>query len=209
MHCVQNTVAMSKGASVWLAGHSQGSAMALLAGKNMTKMGYFLETYLFNPPFFSVPIEAIKNEKVKLGIRITSSVFKAGLSLAVNGCQQHNNEAQEHNPFVVLSSWFPHLFVNPNDPICSEYIGYFKHRKKMEKFGVGKLERLATKNSTRSLISSVLEMNSGASEAPRLHLLPSAYLTINKDGKISDFKKAHGLHQWWNPSFHCETMPYT
>ena len=79
----------------------------------------------------------------------------------------------------------------------------------MEKFGVGKLERLATKNSTRSLISSVLGMNSGASEAPRLHLLPSAYLTINKDCKISDFKKAHGLHQWWNPSFHCETMPYT
>ncbi|GMY07516.1 GDSL esterase/lipase At4g10955-like isoform X2 [Fagus crenata] len=199
MHCVQNTVAMSKGASVWLAGHSQGSAMALLAGKNMTKMGYFLETYLFNPPFFSVPIEAIKNEKVKLGIRITSSVFKAGLSLAVNA----------HDPFVVLSSWFPHLFVNPNDPICSEYIGYFKHRKKMEKFGVGKLERLATKNSTRSLISSVLGMNSANSEAPRLHLLPSAYLTINKDGQMSDFKKAHGLHQWWNPSFHCETMPYT
>ncbi|XP_065633923.1 GDSL esterase/lipase At4g10955-like [Quercus suber] len=67
MHCVHNTVALSRGASVWLAGHSLGSAMALLVGKNMAKIGYFLETYLFNPPFLSLPIEGgFKNETLKI-----------------------------------------------------------------------------------------------------------------------------------------------
>ncbi|XP_075649826.1 GDSL esterase/lipase At4g10955-like [Castanea sativa] len=60
---VRILVTMSGGARVWLAGHSLGSAMALLVGKNMAKMGDFLETYLFNPPFLSFPKERLKNEK--------------------------------------------------------------------------------------------------------------------------------------------------
>ncbi|KAK4485356.1 hypothetical protein RD792_007995 [Penstemon davidsonii] len=43
-------------------------------------------------------------------------------------------KAQEIDPFIVLSSWIPYLFINPNDPICSEYVGYFEH---MEKIGDG------------------------------------------------------------------------
>ncbi|KAM3681947.1 hypothetical protein ACB098_12G036300 [Castanea mollissima] len=203
MHYIHNIVASSKGASVWLAGHSLGSAMALLAGKNMAKIGYFLETYLLNPPFLSIPIEGgFKDERVKLGIRFASSVVKAGLSLTVNGSQHH--KAQSHDPFVVLSAWVPYLFVNPADPICSEYIGYFEHRKKMEEIGVGKLEKVATRNSMRNLLSSALRMDSGL-EA--LHLLPSAYLTINR-GQFPDFKCAHGIHQWWNPYFPCQSMLY-
>ncbi|XP_030933267.1 GDSL esterase/lipase At4g10955-like [Quercus lobata] len=203
MHCVHNTVALSRGASVWLTGHSLGSAMALLVGKNMAKIGYFLETYLFNPPFLSLPIEGgFKNETLKLGIRFANSVVKAGLMVAVKG--RKHRKAQAYDPFVVLSPWVPYLFVNPDDPICSEYIGYFEHRRKMEEIGVGKIERLATKNSMRNLFSSVLGINSGA-EA--LHLLPSAYLTVNR-GRLSDFYGAHGLQQWWNPYFPCEAMFY-
>ncbi|KAM4076085.1 hypothetical protein ACJW30_12G037300 [Castanea mollissima] len=201
---------VDEGARVWLAGHSLGSAMALLAGKEMAKMGHLLETFLFNPPFFSFPLEgAIKDERVKFRIRCATSVFKTGLTalnVVVNG-------GQADDPFAVLSTWVPYLFVNPDDPICSEYIGYFEHRKKMEEKGVGIFEMVATKNSTRNLCLSVLGMDSGSEP---LHLLPSADLTINRgqfpdiEGVFAAFKKfrrAHGLQQWWS-SFPYESMRY-
>nr|POF18868.1 gdsl esterase/lipase [Quercus suber] len=128
MDCV--LVTMSGGARVWLTGHSLGSAMALLAGKNMANMGYILDqTYLFNPSFFSFPKEAaIKDEIARFVIRCASSIVTlvgVGLSGAINGRQHHDTE--EYEPFnVPLSSWIPYLFVNPHDPICSEYIGYFE-----------------------------------------------------------------------------------
>ncbi|KAK7846146.1 gdsl esterase/lipase [Quercus suber] len=138
MHCVHNTVSLSRGASMWLTGHSLGSAMALLVGKNMAKIGYFLETRGGG----GVVGEGFKNETLKLGIRFANSVVKAGLMVSVKG--RKHRKAQAYDPFVVLSPWVPYLFVNPDDPICSEYIGYFEHRKKMEEIGVRRIERLAT-----------------------------------------------------------------
>ncbi|KAB1205067.1 hypothetical protein CJ030_MR7G016711 [Morella rubra] len=133
---VQNTVALAGAANVWLAGHSLGSAMALLAGKSMAKMGCFLETYLFNPPFLSVPIEWIEDNRVKHGIRFTRSFLKAGLTIALNGCRFLKHP--ELDTFVGLSQWIPYLFVNPNDHFCSDYIGYFEQRKKMNENGAGR-----------------------------------------------------------------------
>ena len=75
MQAVRNMVASVGSSNVWLAGHSLGSAMALLAGKTMAKTGIFLESFLFNSPFLSAPIEIIKDKKVKHGIRIASSVL--------------------------------------------------------------------------------------------------------------------------------------
>uniref|UniRef100_A0A7N2MHC7 Uncharacterized protein n=1 Tax=Quercus lobata TaxID=97700 RepID=A0A7N2MHC7_QUELO len=192
MDCV--LVTMSGGARVWLAGHSPGSAMALLAGKNMAKMGYFLETYLFNPPFLYFPMEAaIKDTIVKFVIRCAGSVVSAGLSRDVNGCQHH--ETEDHESFnVPLSSWIPYLFVNPHYPICSEYIGYFEQRKKMRAKILGGVDRFLTKSC----------MDSGSEP---LNLIPSADLTINRcqltefQGpfcKYKKFKRAHGIQQWWN-----------
>lgn len=198
MQSVQNMVAFAGAANVWLAGHSLGSAVALLAGKNMTKMGCFLETYLFNPPFLSIPLQRINNETVKHGIRFAGSVVKAGLTIAVKGRQK----SRKDDPFVLLSPWIPYLFVNPVDHICSEYIGYFEHRKKMEEIGAGKIERLATQNSMRNLFAGAVGKDSEA-----LHLLPSAYLTTNLD-QSPDFKRAHGIHQWWNPYFHSQSTLY-
>ena len=201
MDYVQKMV--DEGARVWLAGHSLGSAMALLAGKNMAKTGCFLETYLFNPPFYSVPIDgAIKSEDLKFVYRCSKSVLKvalAGISRAVNG-------AESHEPFVELSSWVPNLFVNPNDPICFEYIGYFAHRKKMEESGLGLIERIATKKSIKSLCSSVVAK---ASRLEPLHLPHSAYLIINMspfldDDKGQNFRTYHELQQWWK-CFACES----
>ncbi|KAL9432845.1 hypothetical protein AB3S75_027793 [Citrus x aurantiifolia] len=192
MQAIQNVISLVGAANIWLAGHSLGSAIALLAGKNMTKMGYPMETYLFNPPFPSAPIERINNEKVKHGIRIASSVVKAGFAVAKKG---QNQRSQKDDSFYALSEWVPGLFVNPADHICSEYIGYFEHRKKMEKIGGSKIERLATQYSIGSMISGVF---GGDSET--WHLLPSANLTINLS-HCPDFKRAHGIHQWWDPNF--------
>ncbi|KAG8381149.1 hypothetical protein BUALT_Bualt06G0092400 [Buddleja alternifolia] len=176
--------------NVWLAGHSLGSSIALLIGRYMAKtMSAHLESYLLNPPFTSPPIERIKNEKVKLGLRFANSVVTAGLAMATGG--GHNSKAPENDPFTVLSSWIPYLFLNPGDMICSEYIGYFDHREKMESIGAGKIGRLATKHSIGSIVSGATRKDYEA-----VHLIPSAYLTINSSPS-QNFKEAHGIHQWW------------
>lgn len=103
---------------------------------------------------------------MKFVIRCASSVVSAGLSRDVNGRQHH--ETVEHEPFnVPLSSWIPYLFVNPHDPICSEYIGYFEQRKKTRAKRLGGVDRFLTKSC----------MDSGSEP---LHLIPSADLTINR-----------------------------
>ncbi|KAF3488540.1 hypothetical protein F2Q69_00056426 [Brassica cretica] len=43
--------------SVWLAGHSLGAGIALVAGKNMARSGSPLKTYAFNPPHSDFPVE--------------------------------------------------------------------------------------------------------------------------------------------------------
>lgn len=197
---VQNVVSASGSSNIWLAGHSLGSAMATVAGKNMVKSGKFLETFLFNPPFFSAPIERIKDKKVKHGLRIATSVITAGLSLVLKAKQER---PILQDSFAILSSWFPCLFVNPNDHICSEYIGYFQHRKNMEEIGADIIERLATQNSIGDMF-----LNAFGRESESLHLFPSANLTINLSPS-PDFKSAHGIHQWWQPDLHLQTREYS
>ncbi|KAK3000292.1 hypothetical protein RJ639_020992 [Escallonia herrerae] len=188
MQAVQNMVTLAGAANTWLAGHSLGSAIALLAGRNMVKMGCHLESYLFNPPFISAPVERIKHENLKHGVRFLSSAITAGLAVAVNGRGQ---SSKTRYPFAALSTWIPYLFVNPSDPICSEYVGYFEHREKMVNIGAGAIGRLATQNSVASLLSGAL-----GQEMEPSHLLPSAYMTINRC-PCSDIKQAHGIQQWW------------
>ncbi|KAD3641448.1 hypothetical protein E3N88_30672 [Mikania micrantha] len=190
--------------NIWLAGHSLGSAMAMLAGKNMGRNGVFLESHLFNPPFVSPPIETIKNKKVKHGIRIASSFVTAGLAVAVKlkkNHQQRNNAS--NNMFSNLASWVPCLYVNPRDHICSEYIGYFQHRRKMEDIGAGGVERLASQHSIAGLFMDAI----GKESHEPLHLLPSANLTVNLSCS-RDLKEAHGIHQWWKCDQQLESRTY-
>ncbi|KAJ0048302.1 hypothetical protein Pint_14915 [Pistacia integerrima] len=204
MQAVRNMVASVGNSNVWLAGHSLGSAMAMLAGKTMAKAGVLLEAFLFNPPFLSAPIERIKDKKVKHGLRIAGSVITAGLALAVNVKKsQHNTRSATEDPFVALAAWVPRLFVNPADHICSEYVGYFEHRKKMEEIGAGGIERLATKHSLGGLF-----MNAMGKESEPLHLIASANLTVNATPS-RDFKQAHGIHQWWKSDLHLQSKFYT
>ncbi|CAL5437721.1 unnamed protein product [Camellia sinensis] len=200
MQAVRNTVAEFGNSNIWLAGHSLGAAMAMLAGKTMAKMGVFLEAFLFNPPYLSAPIERIKDEKVKHGIRIASSFLAAGLTVALRARHQKN---LSEDPFVALSAWVPCLFVHPGDHICSEYVGYFEHRKKMEEIGAGEVERLATQNSFGGLLMSAMGKES---EEP-LHLIPSANLVVNLI-PAQDFKEAHGIHQWWRHDLDSHSKVY-
>lgn len=204
MQAVRNMVAAVGDSNVWLAGHSLGSAVALLAGKTMAKSRNFLESFLFNPPFLSAPIERIKDRNVKHGIRFAGSVITAGLAFAMKG--KNNNKNRSEDPFVSLSTWVPLLFVNPGDNICSEYIGYFDHRQRMEEMGAGAIERLATQHSLGGLFMSAVGKEAGPAAEP-LHLIPSANLTKNLTPS-HDFKEAHGIHQWWRDDRNLQSKVY-
>ncbi|KAJ8764943.1 hypothetical protein K2173_010408 [Erythroxylum novogranatense] len=199
IQAVQNAVATFGESNVWLAGHSLGAALALLAGKTMAKRGIFLQTFLFNSPFFSAPLEIIKDKRVKKGIRIASSVIKAGIALASKKNYQNSRSV---DPFAALSEWIPYIFVNPRDHICSGYIGYFEHRKTMDDIGMGAIEKLATQHSLASLLMSAV----GKDSEP-LHLIPSANLVVNMS-LAPHFKEAHGIHQWWRPDLTLQCQAY-
>jgi hypothetical protein len=200
---VQSFVTEVGHSNVWLAGHSLGSAIAMLAGKTMAKSGIFLESFLFNPPFISVPIERfIEDERLKRVIRIAKSGITAGLTVATKTKHQRKTEEDQ---FVALSPWVPRLFVNPGDFICTEYIGYFEQRKDMEEIGAGGIGRLATQNSIGGVLRNAFRKGKEYSEP--LHLIPSASLTINLSPS-QDFKQAHGLKQWWSPDLKLQSKLY-
>ncbi|GAB4826221.1 hypothetical protein Ancab_009086 [Ancistrocladus abbreviatus] len=142
LETVQNMVVSAGPGAISLVGHSQGSAIALQIGRDLAKEGFYIDTCLFNPPYASLPIEKLKDESLKNGIRITKSIVAAGLTIAVRNIAERPSQ-QEHETFLRLSSWTPYLFVNPKDPISLEYIGYFEHEEKMIAMGLGRIERLA------------------------------------------------------------------
>ncbi|KAL8095740.1 GDSL esterase/lipase At4g10955-like [Apium graveolens] len=182
--------------NVWLAGHSLGSAIALTVGRKTVKMGFHLETHLFNPPFTSLRIALdliTKNKILKHGARIMASALKVGLSVSLKG-----HHRTDDNHFGVLSSWTPYLYVNPRDPICSEYIPYFRHRKTMKYIGASRIGKCATQISLGGIITSCALGYS----TETYHLIPTAYLVINKNENTD----AHALAQWWTQSTDWESM---
>ncbi|KAJ3684826.1 hypothetical protein LUZ61_013990 [Rhynchospora tenuis] len=182
---------------MWLAGHSLGSAIAILAAKSMAKLKVYMKSFLFNPPFVSAPIEMIKDTKVKAGIRIANSFVTAGVASVLKKHSQRSKDS-----FDMLALWVPQLYVNHADKICSEYIGYFEHRKKMEEIGAKGTGKTATKNSVRDLVLNVF----GNGSEP-LHLFPSAILNVNWCHS-PDFKTAHGIHQWWRQDLNLDSRDY-
>lgn len=203
IQAVENMVAKHGHSNMWLAGHSLGAAIALQVGKDLARKEHFLETYLFNPPFPITPIERlIRSQRLKDSLRYARSLITARLASAVKRRESLDVDDQDDASFAKLSSWIPQLFVNPSDPLCSEYIGYFEHREKMVAMGAAPIERVASQNSLVSLVSWAI----GKSIEPT-HLIPSAYLAINRSASDQgSFKQAHGLNQWWKPNqdFDCE-----
>ena len=129
-------------------------------------------------------------------------MITAGLTFAMKA-KASQQRGQSEDPFEALSAWIPCLFVNPADHICSEYIGYFEHRKKMDEIGAGAIERLATQNSIGGLFLKAI-----GRESEPMHLLPSANLTINITPS-RDLKEAHGIHQWWRDDLQLQSKLYS
>ncbi|KAL0329941.1 UNVERIFIED_CONTAM: GDSL esterase/lipase [Sesamum radiatum] len=194
LQAVQRVVAEYGSSNVWVAGHSQGAAMGMLAGKCMAKTGDFLEAFLFNPPFVSPPIGRVKGH----GVRLARSVITAGLLK-----MKHRSGSSS----AALSAWQPRLFVNRADWICAEYIGYFEHREWMEKIGAGEIERMTSQHSVSGLLVHGIasKMGKPSSEEP-LHLIPSASLTVNHSPVRR--RNAHGIKQWWGPDLLLESKIY-
>lgn len=197
---VQNLISEVRSLNIWLAGHSLGSAIATITGKNLAKSGIFLDAFLFNPPFFSAPIEMIRDAKIKSRIQMSGSLIRAGLSVVLKA---EKLLPDRDDSFAVLSSWVPCLFVNPSDHICSGYIDYFQRRRNMEEIGAGNIQRLATQNSIRCLFLSAI-----GKESDPYHLLPSANLTVNSSSAEESLMEAHALHQWWKLDMHLQTARY-
>ncbi|XP_019200250.1 PREDICTED: GDSL esterase/lipase At4g10955-like [Ipomoea nil] len=203
LQAVQVAVSKVGAKDVWLAGYSLGSAIALLVGRNMVlKMGHHLETYLFNPPFVSLPVHIIKNEKLRHGLRLAHTVIKAGMAVAMSTVVQNKKIAEDDEAFTLLFPWIPYLFINPSDPICAEYLDYFKDRETTVAAGAGEIGRFAARNSVRSMIMSA----SGKDSEPS-HLIPSAHLTINLNHS-PDLMAAHKLSQWWRPDLELDYKLY-
>ena len=137
------------------------------------------------------------------------SFVKASLSRSGKGHRHH--VAQAHEAFVALSNWVPHLFVNPDDPVSSEYIHYFENRQKMLELGFENVVTIASMMTIRMALGI-----DSSSEA--IHLIPSAILTINNVefhqdihglcGFIKEKEFAHQLQQWWSPDSSSPSWEY-
>ncbi|XVE89933.1 hypothetical protein DITRI_Ditri20bG0036000 [Diplodiscus trichospermus] len=206
MKAAQAVVTAVGPSNLWLAGHSLGAAMAMLTGKTMAKAGKFLEAFLFNPPHVSPPVNHIvKDKKVRHGLRFAGTIIKAGLAFAAAGDDQKKGIEYEDS-LAAISGWIPRLFVNQADPICSEYIGYFEHRKKLQDIGATSIARLTSQFSLGNMFMSAAGIK-GVENSEPLHLLPSANLTVNLSPS-EDFLEAHELCQWWRQDLNLKCSVY-
>ncbi|AED93272.1 unnamed protein product [Arabidopsis thaliana] len=188
IRAIRSMVDKHSEAAIWLAGHSLGAALVLLAGKTMTSFGFLLESYIFNPPISCIPLEQLPGgKKIKGVFQFTKTVVKATVAMVLTDLQ-----VQEDDPKT--ASWIPYLYVNPADPICAGYIDYFRHKTFMSEIGASHIERIGAGKSVRSLLMGK-SSSSDLSTEP-LHLLPSADMIVNKN-KPTKVMTAHGLHQWW------------
>ncbi|KAJ4900460.1 Lipase class 3-related protein [Raphanus sativus] len=177
--------------SVWLAGHSLGAGIALLAGKKMARSGSPLKTYAFNPPHSDLLVEQLlDNEMIKVKAKIFRNFIRtSAVSLL-------HLQSQEDDPRT--RAWTPYLYVNPADPICLAYTHDFRHKSEPT-IGESKLESDAVKISVRSELFGRRRTPSSPSDFPGepIQLLSSADMTVNKTASI---REAHRLKQWWGPA---------
>ncbi|KAJ4787467.1 alpha/beta-Hydrolases superfamily protein [Rhynchospora pubera] len=190
---------------IWLTGHSLGAAIAIILGKNMAMSNVFVKSFLFNPPYVSIPIEkTIGSTKLKNGIRVFNGFLKAGFVSLL----KQEESTSSNDCFDMLESWVPQLFVNHDDDICCEYIGYYERREKMKAIGASHVEAIIAKNAVRDLV-----WNFSGNESEPLHSIPSAVLNVNKKrakliGGLIGGLLAHRICQWWQKDLDVHSRDY-
>lgn len=194
--------------TVWLVGHSLGASIALAVGKEIViNKGYHLQTYLFNSPFSAIPFDAfIKDETLKATLRLA----KSGVATAVSSVAAHffGTKKTQSNDLKKLMGWVPNVFVNRDDFICAEYIGFFKIREGFYKMGAPSAANMLSKQLS---LTAVFSLFSGRDQKPS-YFVHSAYVTLNSSttSSVEEFsleriKLAHQLSQWWSSDIVCET----
>lgn len=136
--------------SVWVAGHSLGATIGLIATRKLALEGEVLKARLFNPPFASsdvlfsklvmsigkdfndAPILVHRSNGIKTGIEgvaveyvrrpVGKVMGKIGEKVDWEYCEDMASQSKE----LLKSEWVPHLYVNPKDTIYSEYKTHFK-----------------------------------------------------------------------------------
>jgi hypothetical protein len=175
-HLVQKYVSGHGAKNVCIAGHSLGAAIAMLVGRHMAEDGYLLESHFFNPPFTS--FFCALAQKIKSG--------KIGRFLLRGMDERRLSEAEE--AFVALYGWFPCLYVNRNDYICSGYVEYFKQKRVMPV-------------SIKHMLLSAIGIESKVA-----YFIPSATLTLNS-APATDPISAHNMEQWLAPELITDCKP--
>jgi pimeloyl-ACP methyl ester carboxylesterase len=199
---------------VAVAGHSLGAALALLGGRALAEEGIRIEAHLFNAPF---PAPAAPIERIVVGSRHARLVLEAvqqAAAAAVSGLLLSRAARRKAlRSFLAAGSWFPHLYVNAADPICSSYIGFFSYHELLRKKigtidGGGKLGSFVSELSAPlSLLGALQSYAFGECQAS--HLLPCAHLFRNAAAKTTTTMRwtvvdAHALRQWWAPALELE-----
>jgi hypothetical protein len=191
---------------VWVAGHSLGAALALVATRSLAiDDGVVINPHLFNPPYLTVgrlaskAMQGVLNGVGDIGNRVLHAYgmtkvcnIRAGTDKVANKCKKVKEKLSRKGRQIAKSSYaenmkkdslkllqigyVPNLYVNPKDTICNEYIQHF--------------QRCPHVNT--SFFSEVMQW---VVPAKSVHMIPSAVLYINNWGEGP--LEAHKLHQWF------------
>ena len=193
MRLLREITAKYKPHDIWVAGHSLGAAVALIATRSLAiDHDIVINPHLFNPPYFTVGRVISKSCRgvlkgvgdtfnIRAGTDKFDEIWTDSMSILssmgrriANSSYAENmeNEAQK----LVQIGYAPNLYVNPNDTICNDYIKHFQRCRHVNK----------------SRFSAAL---SRAMSTKSVHMIPSAVLYINNWAQ--GFREAHRLLQWF------------
>ncbi|KAJ7525330.1 hypothetical protein O6H91_17G046000 [Diphasiastrum complanatum] len=187
---VKRMIAAYRLNNICIVGHSLGAALGLLIGRRMAEEGCYLETHLFNPPFASLPLEmALGSNAFSRQLRLLHILVTSALAFLLKDLESGRQVSESLKP---LDDWFPDLYVNANDVICSPYLDYFSVNKHLMIPFEGALAPYAKPFSLRGLLLSMYR-----TDFTPHHLIPSARLHVSYmrfDGAL----EAHYLSSWWS-----------
>ena len=189
------------GDDVWVAGHSLGATLGLIATRRLAiDKNIVLDCHYFNPPNISMDILAKKlvvgtcnglaegAAMIPLVGRATRQFIRGSCSVATSVAEgvarsagkllfsEKFKAAERGHDTLRARGYIPHLYVNPNDAFCNEYIKHFQ-------------------GSDPPAVSSAVPITQLFIDAQSCHLIPLAYLHTNH--WASGPHEAHKLHQWF------------